>query len=436
MDRLLDFDPGARIGIIGAGASGLSAAHFLGEAGYSNVTILEKERRVGGKCCSIEMDNHVYEMGAVFGTLDYRVTLDLMKTVGMKGGPCPDSACYDEQGRQIDLYAWRQFPQLFWLLKVNYDLLTRLRYRRVHKPGMDHVHPDLHAPFENFARRYRLPALSRVMMPPFTAFGYGYFSEVPAAYVLKYLDPPMLDALRNPGKRLAWPEGIESLWTRLAGRHKVRLGAGVRRVLRQDTVVVETEREAMEFDALILTCPLDDALAFLDATLLERKLFAQIRHYDYWVLLCEIDGLPPGSGYIPAHFVPEQRGHVMLWYQRWPETQLITLYVLGDFTMGQEAIEHTCAADLARMGATLKRVLLVRRWKYFPHVSSADIAAGFYETLESLQGANRTYYAGEVMSFSTVEICARYAQALVERFFKPRPAGTSAVRRDLFPEHG
>ena len=37
----------ARIGLIGAGASGLSAAHYLKEAGYTNVTVLEKERRVG-----------------------------------------------------------------------------------------------------------------------------------------------------------------------------------------------------------------------------------------------------------------------------------------------------------------------------------------------------------------------------------------------------
>ena len=56
--------------------------------------------------------------------------------------------------------------------------------------------------------------------------------------------------------------------------------------------MVQTDREALEFDALILTCPLDDALGFLDATRVERKLFSKIRYYDYWVLLCEIDGLP------------------------------------------------------------------------------------------------------------------------------------------------
>ncbi len=63
------------------------------------------------------------------------------------------------------------------------------------------------------------------------------------------------------------------------------------------------------------------------------------------------------------------------------------------------------------------------------------MAAGFYETLEGLQGANRTFYAGEVMSFSTVEISARYSQALVDRFFKPQPVTRPALRSFPIPEH-
>ncbi len=45
------------------------------------------------------------------------------------------------------------------------------------------------------------------------------------------------------------------------------------------------------------------------------------------------------------------------------------------------------------------------------------MAAGYYETLEALQGTQNTYYAGEIMSFSTIELCAQYSRSLVERFF-------------------
>lgn len=45
-----------RIGIIGAGPSGLSAAYALSKLGYSNVTVLEKNQSVGGMCESVEIE--------------------------------------------------------------------------------------------------------------------------------------------------------------------------------------------------------------------------------------------------------------------------------------------------------------------------------------------------------------------------------------------
>jgi len=40
----------ARIAVVGGGASGLSAAYLLKRARYSQVTVFEKESRLGGKC--------------------------------------------------------------------------------------------------------------------------------------------------------------------------------------------------------------------------------------------------------------------------------------------------------------------------------------------------------------------------------------------------
>ena len=44
-----------RIGIVGGGPSGLSAAYALAKLGYSNVTVLEKHHFVGGMCESVEI---------------------------------------------------------------------------------------------------------------------------------------------------------------------------------------------------------------------------------------------------------------------------------------------------------------------------------------------------------------------------------------------
>lgn len=45
-----------RIGIVGGGPSGLSAAYALAKLGYSNVTMLEKHHTVGGMCESVEIE--------------------------------------------------------------------------------------------------------------------------------------------------------------------------------------------------------------------------------------------------------------------------------------------------------------------------------------------------------------------------------------------
>jgi len=45
-----------RIGIVGAGPSGLSAAYALARLGYKNITVLEKHYAVGGMCESVEIE--------------------------------------------------------------------------------------------------------------------------------------------------------------------------------------------------------------------------------------------------------------------------------------------------------------------------------------------------------------------------------------------
>jgi phytoene dehydrogenase-like protein len=114
----------ARIGIIGAGASGLTTAHFLAEAGYENVTLFERRQRVGGKCDSITVDGRVYEMGAVFGAPCYEVIGDFAHHVGIKEAAATSSRYYTPSGQRTTLYPWRRLPSLFWQIFVKLAWLT------------------------------------------------------------------------------------------------------------------------------------------------------------------------------------------------------------------------------------------------------------------------------------------------------------------------
>lgn len=414
-----------RIGIVGAGVSGLTAAHHLRRSGHRHVTVLEKEPRVGGKCCSVEVDSRVYEMGAVLGTHGYTDTAEVMAATRVEPGPLSDAHFYGLDGQLANPYPLHRIPLTMWQLLAHYLWSRELRYRKVNRPGLCGLPPELAVPFAEFAERHRMIAVERAMAPWFTGFGYGWFDEVPTAYVMKYFDVPMIESYYRPGRRFAWPAGAQEPWSRLAELLDVRTGTPVRRVTRNRTVLVETDDGDWEFDTLILTTPLDQALQFLDARPAERRLFSQIRHYDYRVLLCRVADLPMGTGGLPENFFAKKYGHPLLWYRPRADDPLCSVYVLADGLMSDAEVERICAADFQRMGARLEEVVQTRHWHYFPHATSSAMADGFYDALESMQGENHTYYAGEIMSFATIEHCARYSRDLVARFFAA--AGTPAA---------
>ena len=407
----------------------MAVAHFLAEAGYEDVILFERRERVGGKCESVTVDGQVYELGAVLGAPHYKVIGDLASRVGLAYGRCVSSHYYEPHGRRTAIYPWPKFPALAWQLFGKLAWLSANKYRALYEPGLANIDPDLYENFETFAARHGLDLVPALFQQVTTGFGYGYAEQVPAAYMMKYLSWPMIwDCAR--GNVFVWPEGIQTLWQSLSYEHDVLLGAevqGVTRLTDGDKVVVTTTKGRYDVDYLILACPLQKALSFLDTTAEERDLFSRIRTYDYWVLLCEIEGLPRDTGFIRANFAARNQGHVMIWCCRCPEAPLYTLYVLDDGRIGQDMIEANCAADLQRLGARLRKVVEARHWSYFPHVETADMAGGFYERLEALQGQRHTYYCGEIMSFSTLECCACYARDLVNRFFKENRC--SAIQR-------
>jgi predicted NAD/FAD-binding protein len=179
---------------------------------------------------------------------------------------------------------------------------------------------------------------------------------------------------------------------------------------------VETADQTMRFDAIVLASPLDGALRFLDASPEEKALFEKIRYVDYRVILADAQGLP-NTRYTFATQHLTRPGEVMFWYKRWKAANTYTFYAIGDVPGSTSGITGAADAMLRRLDGKLGTVHREERWRYFPHVTPEDMRAGFYRRLEAMQGTRRTYYAGEVMSFPTVETVVAYSRALVDRHF-------------------
>lgn len=407
-----------RIAIIGAGAAGLTAAETLRKKGYTNVVIFERAERVGGKCCSVEIDGKIYELGAGILAASNQTALKLAKRfdVSLDRIKFGRSVFIDaDTGQKVPKRSLKQNAQLLWQLFVTYRRMFK-RWPSIMTPGFENIDSELAIPFADFAKKYHIEELSAELEMFFTGFGYGYFADVPAAYVLKYYG---WDTVRAFIHRNVYsvPGGIQHLWTAVAKAQDVRYSTTIQRIERGDTVTITTEAESLEFDSLIVASPLDEALEVIDSTPEERSLFTKMEYVDYRTIACSVEGIVKADGYVPKNFSANRSGEPVFWHHRHSDSDVYTFYALADWKMVDDEVVDRTRSFVSKMGGSMTKVYSVTHWKYFPYIDQATMAAGYFDVIEAMQGCRNTFYIGELMNFSTVGLTSQYAEATIERYF-------------------
>lgn len=397
-----------RIVIIGAGTAGLTAAETLKRQGYTNIVILERSKRAGGKCYSLHHNNHTYELGAGIIARNNHTVVVLAKQfqVRLKRATFGNSLILNVGPR-------RKLSVLHQLLR--YSRLVK-KYPILAQPGLSAIDPELSVPFTEWAHQHHLELLAKELAHFFTGFGYAYFDTVPAAYVLKYYSWNTLRSFLFH-QIYTFPDGIQTLWTTIAKQYTVHYNTTIQRITRANTITITTSTGNISCDSLIITSPLDEAVQFLDASIEEQILFSKIQYCDYRTYAVWLNHFPKTSGYLPEHYTATRPGQPVFWYQRHTDTNLYTWYVLGDWTISDKQVLKNIQQVVEQLGGTIHKVETIKHWKYFPHVTADTMRSGYFDQLESLQSQRNTYYAGELLNFSTVGLTAEYAERLVERFF-------------------
>lgn len=451
-------DKQTRIAILGAGPAGLSAGMYLEQAGYDNYTILEREDHVGGKCNSPTYNGRRYEMGAIMGVPSYYAVHDA-EVFGetTHDGPKLNRNYKNKDGKVIDPFNPKKNPlQIPRLLKMRnqvkklgelletkykgYDLnghrgVAQGRYEgdavtpgREHVEGVNENLKDLALPFNEFCAKNGVELTQDIWIGPFTSFGYGYFDEIPAAYVLKYLDFQTTMNFVNINL-WTWKDGTQSIWEGVQNHLKnpARLNCKVEKIERKDgKVYITVNGKVEEYDKLIVTSPLQYFGEYADIRDDEKSHFDKIDYerYDTMAVTTKPEDHPEISYYVFDNMTPDRLGHLMVYYRRWRDdkNQPIVTYVLRHHKDGPEldykATQQAVLNDLKVMHNPANGVINEGKWYYFPHIYSEDYAAGWYDDVEGMQGKYDTYYAGEIMSFGDMDETAEYSRELVERFFK------------------
>ena len=468
-----------RICIIGGGPAGISAAMYLEKKGYQNYVIYEKLNRVGGKCFSPRIkvkyngveEERSFELGAIMSVINYHCVFEMEEFGGYYhlGSDCKENeakliAEYRKSNGEIynpyDKNAIMPFVQkLFGLLQtkyIGYDCYGHVGIAKGEYCGLskgiegkfgatkENSFPnyikgknpnlkDLALPFSEFCKLNGVEEVQKIWIPPFTSYGYGFFDEIPAAYVLKYLDA---NCICQFIKRDLWsyPEGTQQIYEYVNKKlkHPALLETEVVKVERPEGKVLVTikgkdgNQKIEEFDKLIITTPLDYFGNYADASKEEKELFSKITHKKYYDYIGTFDeGKSPNiSGYIPENMVPERLGHAMVYYNRWQNLDgncPATVYSLANHA-GSQDIDFDVAMkimdeDMKQFGFPIKEKVYKQEFYYFPHVSSKDYSEGWYDRLEELQGKRNTFYAGEILSFGDMEDTCAVSKDIIERFF-------------------
>ena len=305
---------------------------------------------------------------------------------------------------------------------VEYHFLYRKFSSAFSQPGMTKSPPELNVPFATWVQKNaKFPnELIELLSYSFVSFGYGHMSEVPAAYVFRYFSPQLLRSFVF-GQIHMLENGYQSLWKKVAATMSVRTNFDVAKSSRdqgQWTVVSKTG-EQLQFDILIWTAPLEILSQKIEIAPQLKEVFSKIRYQNYYSTLVEIDGLARGSGSITQNFEQNTAsGHIVSWLHRWPEkSDVANFYSLSNENLSPEQVETEIKKFSVHYNFKIKRIIKNVSWHYFPHFDKESLDSKAYELIESQQGQNGLYLAGELMNFSTVEHTTEYAKELVEKFF-------------------
>ncbi|MGC0336180.1 protoporphyrinogen/coproporphyrinogen oxidase [Streptomyces sp. SLBN-8D4] len=417
--------------VVGAGPSGLAAARELERAGH-RVTVLEEQATVAGKCQSVHVDGHAFDLGGHICTNRYERIAQLLTELDVATERTSRYRVLDTEGRAVrQSMAFLRDGSL-----QRYRALREREFTRIGEPGLAHSARALAAPVADWLAEHGLRSMAESFGTGYTAAGYGHLDDdVPALYFVKYAE---MTGLLDPGPELLGHAGdftvvggFATLWRRVAEELKdVRCGVRVTSVeRREDGVRVHTDSGPVEADDVVLAVAPDRVLPVLDATDEEHDLAARIRSNAYHTTLAAASGLPEDAFYFLAGHTGsrETAGHCVSYHHRYPDSEVRTFYSYGR----PGDITSLLREDVAALGGRLEEVHLRREWAFMPHFGSADLAAGALDRLDAQQGRQRTYYVGGLPAFELVECTVAHAQDLVRRRFPP--ARGTLTRQDHGP---
>jgi uncharacterized protein len=281
-----------RIAIVGAGISGMVAAHQLHPR--HDITVFEAGDYAGGHSNTIRVDtpeqtHHVDTGFVVFNDRNYPSFELLLDELGVAWQPSTMSFSVSDELGDFEysgaspngLFAKRAHLATPWFHRMVADLL---RFNRAARELLGGEGEDLSLGRWLSQRGFSEAFVQRLIVPQVCAVWSTSPQQIwsfPARFLAEFLDNHGMLGLRGRPRWRTVTGGSQSYVRALthAWRHRLRLGTPVHSIQRRDDGVLVTPRggEAERFEEVVIATHSDQALALLaDANAREREILGAL----------------------------------------------------------------------------------------------------------------------------------------------------------------
>lgn len=403
--------------ILGAGPAGLTMAKMLQDRGVEDVFILEASDKVGGKCLSSEIGDHIVEFGTCYAIWSHKYILKQMKKLGIKRNYL--RAQRIDNRELLDYIRDGSGPPFLWQV-VKY---LRLRQRLVSQADKNNpnVNDALAQPTSVWLRAHNLGKIENMMHRVVTSIGYGYLDRLPLIHAFRWVDFDML--ITGLLKFTVMPDGgWQKFWDRFAEGLDVRLNNKVTQIRRSDAGVRIQTSDGTEYrgDVLINTIPMSAFCDLTEPSETETRIANAIEWGGYTTSLLSVaawEHEAPVNSWSATCATDANDGQILFSRFECPNEDGRLLFTVGQLSSAYEPAELSELAlfSAAERGAEDPRMVQQTDWSYMPTYRADCIRDGLIASMAAIQGENRTFHSGASYSHEAVSTISSFNARLLSK---------------------
>lgn len=403
--------------MLGGGPAGLTMAKMLRDRGLRDVTVLEASGKVGGKCLSSEIGNHVVEFGTCYAIWSHKYILKQMKSLGIRRNYLRAQRIDDRE--LLDYIKDGDGPP-FLFQAVKYLWLRRRLMARAETRN-DKNNAILSQPTETWLKAHKLGKIERMMHRVVTSIGYGYLSRLPLVHALRWVDFDML--LTGLLKFTVMPEGgWQNFWDRFSEGLDVRLHQAAAQIDRHDAGVRVTTASGDEFQAdfLINTIPMGQFCELTRPTSAEDTVARSVEWGGYTTSLVSVaawDHDAPVNAWSETCASDANDGQILFSRFECPNEDGRLLFTVGQLSSAYalDELSELALFSAQERGAVDPRLVQQIVWSYMPTYRADSVQEGLIQTMSDMQGEQRTFHSGASFSHEAVSTISNFNRRLIEQ---------------------